>query len=250
MVAASLALSSCIFTPILQESAAAPPVSVRIIVCNAHGNAFSCKFSCILAIVGLSAGFVGGGRRLPDGHGMGPGHPPPLPVPVGQLFGPEHRPPGDSPSLPSPLPFSSGQCLPLVVSVPPWCSPALGFLLGSLVLVSALLGMVVYGGIFFFIQPRPELTRAREGLPLLFPISLPSVGLLTAFFSGGRCRALLRRPESVAGRFCPFSIFPGAKSKIYTGIKLAPLGRFWFRPGGAGLGFCGCLLMAGGWVRR
>lgn len=98
---------------------------------------------------------------LPDGQGMGSGLSPPLPVAVCPPFGPEHWPPGDSSPLPSPLPFSFGQCLPLVVSVPPWCSPALGFLLGSLVLVSALLGMVVYGGIFFFIQPRPELTRAH-----------------------------------------------------------------------------------------
>lgn len=41
-------LPSCIFTPILQDKPAAPPVCVRIIVCNTHGNAFSCKFSCIL----------------------------------------------------------------------------------------------------------------------------------------------------------------------------------------------------------
>lgn len=87
---------------------------------------------------------------------MEPGHPPPLPVAVGQLFSPEHRPPGDSPSLPSPLLFSSGQCFPLVVSVLLRCSPASGVPLGFLVLVSAPLGMVVYGGIFFFIQPRPE----------------------------------------------------------------------------------------------
>lgn len=92
---------------------------------------------------------------------MEPGHPPPLAVAVGQLFSPEHRPPGDSPPLPSPLLFSSGYGLRLVVSVLLWCSPALGVPLGFLVLVSALLGMVVYGGIFFFIQPRPELTRAH-----------------------------------------------------------------------------------------
>lgn len=87
---------------------------------------------------------------------MEPGRPPPLAVAVGQLFSPEHRPPGDSSSLPSPLLFSSGQCFPLVFSVLLWCSSALGVLRGSLVLVSALLGVVVYGGIFFFIQPRPE----------------------------------------------------------------------------------------------
>ena len=81
---------------------------------------------------------------------------PPLAVAVGQLFSPEHRPPGDSPSLPSPPLFSFGQCFPLVVSVPRWCFPVSGVPLGFLVLVSAPLGMVVYGGIFFFIQPRPE----------------------------------------------------------------------------------------------
>lgn len=116
---------------------------------------------CPLSVsdLAISAGFgcfVGGGCRLPDGHGMGPGRPPPLAVPVCPLFIPEHRPPGDSSPLPSPPLFSLGHCLRLVVSVPLWCSPALGVPLGFLVLVSALLGMVVYGGIFFFIQPRPE----------------------------------------------------------------------------------------------
>lgn len=99
--------------------------------------------------------------RLLDGQGMEPGRPPPLAVSACQLFSPEHRPPGDSPSLPSPPLFSLGHCLRLVVSVPLWFSPASGVLPGSLVLFSALLGMVVYGGIFFFIQPRPELTRAH-----------------------------------------------------------------------------------------
>ena len=107
----------------------------------------------------ISAGFgcfVGGGCRLPDGQGMEPGHPPPLPVAVCPLFSPEHRPPGDSPSLPSPPLFSFGKCFPLVVSVLLRCSSSLAVLLGSLAFVSVLLGMVVYGGIFFFIQPRPE----------------------------------------------------------------------------------------------
>lgn len=155
------ALPPCIFAPFLQDSAAASPVSVGIIVCNTHGNAFSCKFSCILAIAGLSAGLVGGGYRLPDGQGMETGHPPPLAVSVGQLFSPEHRPPGDSSSLPSPLLFFGWYGFWLVVSVLLWCPPSSVVLLGSLVLVSAPLGMVVYGGIFFFIQPRPELTRAH-----------------------------------------------------------------------------------------
>ena len=87
---------------------------------------------------------------------MEPGHPPPLPVPVGPLFSPEHRPPGDSPSLPSPPLFSFGQGFPLVVSVLLWCSPASGVLLGFLVLVAALLGVVVYDTGLYCIQPRPE----------------------------------------------------------------------------------------------
>ena len=92
---------------------------------------------------------------------MEPGHPPPLPVAVGQLFSPEHRPPGDSPSLPSPPLFSSGRCLPLVVSVLLRCSPASGVPLGFLVLVSALLGVVVYDTVLYCFQSRPELTRAH-----------------------------------------------------------------------------------------
>ena len=149
----SRVLSSCIFTLILQDAAAVPPVSVGIIACNAHGNIFSCKFSCI------SSGFVcfaGSGCRLSDGQRVKLARPPPLPVAVCPLFSPEHRPPGDSPSLPSPLLFSFGHCLRLVVSVLLWCSPASGVPLGFLVLVSALLGVVVYDTVLYCFQPRPE----------------------------------------------------------------------------------------------
>lgn len=48
VVVVSRGLPSCIFALILQENAAALPVSVGIIVCNTNGNIFSCKFSCIL----------------------------------------------------------------------------------------------------------------------------------------------------------------------------------------------------------
>ena len=82
--------------------------------------------------------------------------------------------------------------------------------------------------------------RARvRGCRYSFLLLCPLWGCWRRFSPGVGVGAFLRRSESVAGRFCPFSIFPGAKSKIYTGTKLAPLGRFWFRPGGAGLGFCG-----------
>lgn len=167
---------------------------------------------------------------------MEPGRPPPLPVAVCPLFGPEHRPPGDSPPLPSPPLFSSGQCFPLVVSVLLRCFPASGFLLWSFVLVSALLCMVVYGDIFFFIQPRPELTRAHAwGLFLLLPASLPSAGLLTAFFFGGRCRGIPSALGKRGGAFLfDFFIFVGKVKnphghKISTaGAVLVPSWRCWF----------------------
>lgn len=168
---------------------------------------------------------------------MEPGHPPPLLVAVCPLFNPEHRPPGDSPSLPSSPLFSSGQCSPLVVSVLLRCSPALGVLLESLAFVSALLGMVVYGGIFFFIQPRPELTRAHAwGLFLLFPASLPSAGLLAAFFFGGRCRGIPSTLGKRGGAFLSVFYISGGivknphGHKISTaGAVLVPSWRCWFR---------------------
>ena len=161
---------------------------------------------------------------------------PALPVAVCPPFGLEHRPPGDSPSLPSPPLFSSGQCFPLVVSVLLRCPSSLAVLLGSLAFVSVLLGMVVYGGIFFFIQPRPELTRAHAwGLFLLFPSSLPSAGLLVAFFFGGRCRCIPSTPGKRGGAFLfDFFIFWGKVKnphghKISTaGAVLVPSWRCWF----------------------
>lgn len=167
---------------------------------------------------------------------MEPGHPPPLLVAVCPLFSPEHRPPGDSPSLPSPPLFFSGQCFPLVVSVLLRCSSALGVLLGASAFVSVLLGMVVYGGTFFFIQPRPELTRAHAwGLFLLFPVSLPSAGLLAAFFSGGRCRGIPSTPGKRGGVFLSVFYISGGVVKNPHGHKISTAGavlvpswRCWF----------------------
>ena len=182
---------------------------------------------------------------------MEPGHPPPLPVAVCPLFGSEHRPPGDSPSLPSPPLFSSGQCFPLVVSVLLRCSPASCVLLWSLAFVSSPLWWL-YTGVYssLFNRARNKRARTREGWRRSFPLLCPLRGRWRRFSLGVGVGVFLRRSESVAGRFCSISIFTGALSKIRTGIKLAPPGRFWFRPGGAGLGFFGCLFMAGGWVRR
>ena len=103
-------------------------------------------FGCFGPVLLLSAGWSRHGARGS----------PALPVAVCLLFGPEHRPPGDSPSLPSPPLFSSGQCFPLVVSVLLRCPSSLAVLLGSLVLVSALLGVVVYDTVLYCFQPRPE----------------------------------------------------------------------------------------------
>lgn len=167
---------------------------------------------------------------------MEPGRPPPLPVAVCPPFGPEHRPPGDSSSLPSPPLFSLGHCLRLVVSVLLRCSSSLAVLLGSLVLVSALLGVVVYDTVLYCFQPRPELTRAHAwGLFLLFPVSLPSAGLLAAFFFGGRCRGIPSTPGKRGGAFLfDFYIFGGIVKnphgrKISTaGAVLVSSWRCWF----------------------
>lgn len=112
-----------------------------------------CIFSTFLA---PAAGPGGGPRWWSDCPVHRPGRSPPLPVAACQPFGPEHRPPGDSPSLPSPLLFSSGQRFPLMVSVLLRCSSALGVLLGALASGSSLL-VVLYTGVYFsLIQPRPE----------------------------------------------------------------------------------------------
>lgn len=87
---------------------------------------------------------------------METGRPPPLAVPVGQLFGPEHRPPGDSPSLTSPPLFSLGHCLRLVVSVLFCFFLFSAAPLGDLALGSVLLGVVVYDTVLYCFQPRPE----------------------------------------------------------------------------------------------
>ena len=183
-------------------------------------------FGCFVSVLLLSAGWSRhGGRGSPA-----------LPVAVCPPFGLEHRPPGDSPSLLSPPLFFSGQCFPLVVSVLLRCSSALAVLLGSLAFVSVLLGMVVYGGIFFFIQPRPELTRAHAwGLFLLFPASLPSAGLLVAFFFGGRCWGIPSTPGKRGGAFLSVFYISGGivknphGHKISTaGAVLVPSWRCWF----------------------
>ena len=101
----------------------------------------------------ISAGFgcfVGSGCRLPDGQGMEPGRPPPLAVAVGQLFSPEHRPPSDSSSLPSPLLFFGRRRLPLAVCVLFCCSPSPAVPLGSLVVC----WWWLYTGVYFIVFNR------------------------------------------------------------------------------------------------
>lgn len=86
-----------------------------------------------------------------------------------------------------------------------------------------------------FNRARNKRARTRKGWRCSFLLLCPLRGCWRRFSLWVGVGVFPRRSESVAGRFCPFSIFPGALSKIYTGIKLAPLGRFLVRPGGAGL---------------
>ena len=69
-----------------------------------------------------------------------------------------------------------------------------------------------------FNRARNKRTRTREGLPLLFPASLPSAGLLTAFFSGGRCQGI---PSTLGKRGGAFL----SDFYIYGGIVKNPHGH-------------------------
>ena len=100
-----------------------------------------------------------------------------------------------------------------------------------------------------FNRARNKRARTREGLPLLFPASLPSVGLLAAFFSGGRCRGITSAIGKRGGAFLSVFYISGGIVKNLHGHKISTAGavfgpswRCWF-------GFFGCLFMAGGWVR-
>lgn len=97
-------------------------------------------------------------------------------------------------------------------------------------------GGYIRGYIFsLFNRARNKRARTREGLPLLFPASLPSVGLLTAFFFGGLCRGIPSTPGKRGGAFLSvFYIFGGKVKnphghKISTaGAGLVPSWRCWF----------------------
>ena len=83
-------------------------------------------------------------------------HLPPPVVSGGQLVSPEHRPPGDSSPLPSPLLFFSRLCSLMMGGASRWwwlfCPAVLLFVLSRWVL----LGMIVYGSILYSYRPRPE----------------------------------------------------------------------------------------------
>lgn len=246
-----IACTSCIFALILQDAAAVPPVSVGIIVCNTHGNTFSCKFYCISFLVRKFCQFwpfsVCACCRLLDGRGMGPGDRRRCRSPsvrcLARNIGRRATP------LPSPRRRSF-----LPVSASRWWSP---FCSGVLLLRVSCWGLWcwfllrwvwLYTGVYssLFNRARNKRARTREDWRRSFPLLCPLRGCWRRFSLGVGVGAFLQRSESVAGRFCSISIFTVALSKIRTGIKLAPLGRFWFRPGGAGLGFFGCPF----WVKR
>lgn len=86
-----------------------------------------------------------------------------------------------------------------------------------------------------FNRARNKRARTREGLPLLFPASLPSVGLLTAFFFGGRCRGIPSTPGKRGGAFLSVFYISGGIVKNLHGHKISTAGavlvpswRCWF----------------------
>ena len=86
-----------------------------------------------------------------------------------------------------------------------------------------------------FNRARNKRTRTRRGWPLLFPASLPSVGLLAAFFFGGRCRGIPSTLGKRGGAFlCVFYISGGIVKNLHghkistAGAVLFPSWRCWF----------------------
>lgn len=86
-------------------------------------------------------------------------------------------------------------------------------------------GGYIRGYIFsLFNRARNKRARTREGLPLLFPASLPSAGLLTAFFSGGRCRGIPSTPGKRGGVFLSVFYISGGIVKNLHGHKISTAG--------------------------
>ena len=86
-----------------------------------------------------------------------------------------------------------------------------------------------------FNRARNKRARTREGPPLLFPVSLPSVGLLTALFFGGRCRGIPSAIKKRGGAFLSVFYISGGIVKNLHGHKISTAGavfgpswRCWF----------------------
>lgn len=75
-----------------------------------------------------------------------------------------------------------------------------------------------------FNRARNKRARTREGLPPLFPVSLPSVELLTAFFSGGRCRGIPSTLGKRGGVFLSVFYISGGIVKNLHGHKISTAG--------------------------
>lgn len=76
-----------------------------------------------------------------------------------------------------------------------------------------------------FNRARNKRARTREGLPLLFSASLPSVGLLTAFFSVGRCRGIPSAIEKRGGAFLSVFYISVSIVKNLHGHKISTYGE-------------------------
>lgn len=95
----------------------------------------------------------------------------------------------------------------------------------------------LYTGVYssLFNRARNKRARTREGLPLLFTASLPSVGLLAAFFSGWRCRGIPSTLGKRGGAFLTVFYISGGIVKNLHGHKISTAGavlvpslRCWF----------------------
>ena len=121
-------------------------------------------------------------------------------------------------------PFCSGVLLLRVSRWGFWC---------SFLLCWGWLYMILFYTVFN--RARNKRARTREGLPLLFPASLPSVGLLAAFFFVGRCRCIPSTLGKRGGAFLSVFYISGGIVKNLHGHKISTAGavlvpswRCWF----------------------
>lgn len=239
------------FRRILQEIRPPPGRSVRIIMYNHNGTVIFCKFAFILQFFDVfsarrspwrwSSSAVGSSRAWDR-------------VARRRCRAPSVRRSARNIGRRATLLPSPRRCsfLPFMVSGwwSPFCSGVLLLRVSRWCLCCSFLFRWVwlYTGyiLSLFNRARNKRARTREGWRRSFPLLCPLRGCWRRFSLGVGVGHPLNAWKAWRGVSVRFLYFRWHCQKSTRAQKLAPLGRFWSRPGGAGFGFFGCLF----WVRR